>query len=79
MEHATMSPNLQEELLQRMARLPEEAQQRVLTFVKGLTPAVGGSSGKDLLRFSGAIDHTDLQMIAKAIEEGCERVDRSEW
>ncbi len=74
-----MSPNLQEELLQRMARLPEEAQQRVLTFVKDLAPAAGGSSGKELLKFSGTIDRTDLQMIAKAIEEGCERVDRSEW
>ena len=68
-----MSPNLQEELLQRMAQLPEEAQQRVLTFVKGLTPAAGGSSGKELLKFSGAIDHSDLQMIAKAIEEECKR------
>ena len=74
-----MSPKLQEELLQRMARLPEEEQQRVLAFVKGLTPAAGGSSGKALLKLSGAIDRTDLQIIAKAIEEGCERVDRSEW
>lgn len=74
-----MSPNLQEELLQRMAQLPEEAQQRVLTFVKNLTPAAGGSSGKELLKFSGAIDRTDLQMIANVIEEGCEKVDRSEW
>jgi hypothetical protein len=74
-----MSPKLQEELLQRMARLPEEEQQRVLAFVKGLTPVAGGISGKDLLKFSGAISRTDLEMITKAIEEGCERVDRSEW
>ena len=68
-----MSPKLQEELLQRMAGLPEEEQQRVLAFVKGLMPAAGGSSGKELLKFSGAIDHSDLQMIAKAIEEECKR------
>ena len=74
-----MSLKLQEELLQRLARLPEEEQQRVLAFVKSLTSSAGGSSGKDLLKFSGTIGHTDLQMIAKAIEEGCERVDRSEW
>ena len=74
-----MSPKLQEELLQRMAQLPEEEQQRVLAFVKGLTPAAGGISGMDLLKFAGAISRTDLEMIAKAIEEGCERVDRSEW
>ena len=68
-----MSPNLQEELLQRMARLPEEAQQRVLTFEKGLTPAAGGISGKKLLKFSGVIGQIDLQSMTKAIEEECKR------
>ena len=74
-----MSPKLQEELLQRMARLPEVEQQRVLAFVKGLMPAPEGISGKNLLKFSGVIGHADLQAMTKAIEEGCERVDRSEW
>ena len=68
-----MSTKLQEELLQQMSRLPEEEQQRVLAFVKGLTPATGGSSGKDLLKFSGAIGQTDLQSMTKAIEEECKR------
>jgi len=63
-----MSPKLQEELLQRMARLPEDEQQRVLAFVKGLTPAAGGISGKDLLKFSGAIGQADLQAMTKVIE-----------
>lgn len=72
-----MSPKLQEELIQRMARLPEEEQKRVLAYVKGLAPA--GMSGKDLLKFSGAIGQADLQAMTKAIEEGCERIDRSEW
>ena len=66
-----MSPKLQEELLQRMARLPEEEQERVLAFAKGLAPATGGISGKDLLKLSGAIGHADLQTMTKAIEEGC--------
>lgn len=68
-----MNPKLQEELLQQMARLPEEEQQRVLAFVKGLTPAAGGSSGKDLLKFSGAIGQSDLQSMTKVIEEECKR------
>jgi len=50
-----MSLKLQEELLQRMARLPEEGQARGLDFVKGRTPVAGGLSGKDMLKFSGAI------------------------
>lgn len=67
-----MSPKLQEELLQQMARLPEEKQKRVLAFVKDLTPAAGGMSGKDLLKFSGAIGQADLQMMANVIAQGCE-------
>jgi hypothetical protein len=63
-----MSPKLQEELLQRMARLPEDEQQRVLAFVKGLMSAAEGISGKNLLKFSGVIDHADVQAMTKAIE-----------
>ncbi len=65
-----MSPKLQEELLQRMARLPEEEQERVLAFAKGLAPATGGISGKDLLKFSGVVGQADLQAMTTAIEEG---------
>jgi hypothetical protein len=36
-------------------------------------PAARGISGKNSLKFSGTIGHTDLQIIAKAREEGCER------
>jgi hypothetical protein len=68
-----MSPKLQEELLQQMARLSEEKQQRVLAFVKGLTPAAEGISGKNLLKFSGVIGQADLQAMTKAIEEECKR------
>lgn len=74
-----MSPKLQEELLQQMYRLPEEEQRRVLAFMKGLAPAAGGLPGKDLLKFSGVIGQADLQAMIEAIEEGCERIDRSEW
>ena len=55
-----MSPKLRDELLQQMARLPEEQQKRVLAFVKTLVPAAGGAPGKDLLKFSGAIGQADL-------------------
>ena len=67
-----MSPELREELLQQMARLPEEQQKRVLAFVKGLVPATGGISGKELLKFSGVIGQADLQMMARAIDQGCD-------
>lgn len=74
-----MSPKLREELLQQMALLPEDQQQRVLAFVRNLVPTAGGVSGKELLKFSGSIGKADLQQMAKAIEEGCERIDQGEW
>jgi len=74
-----MSPKLQEELLQQLSRLPEEQQKQVLDFAKGLAPMISGVSGKNFLKFSGAIGHEDLQSMAKVIEEGCERIDPSEW
>jgi len=78
-EGTAVSPKFREGLLQQMALLPEDQQQRVLAFVKTLVPASGGVSGKDLLKFSGSIGQADLQLMAKAIEEGCERIDRGEW
>jgi hypothetical protein len=74
-----MSSELQEELLEQLSRLPEAEQKRVLAFARGLVPAAEGMSGKDLLKFSGAIGHDDLQTMITVIEEGCERVDQSEW
>ena len=67
-----MSPKLREELLQQMALLPEDQQQRVLAFVKNLVPARGGAPGKDLLKFSGAIGQADLQVMTAVIEQRCE-------
>lgn len=67
-----MSPKLREELLQQMALLPEDEQQRVLAFVKNLVPASGGVSGKDLLKFSGSIGQADLQVMTAVIGQRCE-------
>ncbi len=37
------------------------------------------SYGKSLLQFEGAISADDLQLMAKAIDENCEKVETSEW
>jgi len=58
-------------------KLPYDLQLRVLDFVRALTPK--GVEGKSLLRFEGSIPADDLQLMSKAIEEGCEKVDISEW
>ena len=67
-----MSPKLRDQLLQQLASLPEEQQERVLAFAKTLAPAPNGMSGKSLLKFSGTIGHSDLHLITAVIEQGCE-------
>lgn len=67
-----MSPKLREELLQQMALLPEDQQQRVIAFAKTLAPAPNGMSGKSLLKCAGTIGHADLHLMTAVIEQGCE-------
>lgn len=69
--------SIKDNLIDQIDKLPHELQLRVLDFVKALTPK--GVEGKSLLRFEGSIRADDLQLMSKAIEEGCEKVDISEW
>lgn len=58
--------------------LPAEDQRRVLELARALTerrPA--GVPGRDLLRFMGTIEKTDMDVMRRAIKEDCERVDDS--
>jgi hypothetical protein len=69
--------SIRDNLINQIDKLPHDLQLRVLDFVKALTPK--GVEGKSLLRFEGFIRSDDLQLMSKAIEEGCEKVDISEW
>ncbi len=71
------SESIKDNLIAQIDKLPHDLQLRVLDFVKALTPK--GVEGKTLLRFEGSIHADDLQSMSKAIEEGCEKVDISEW
>jgi len=73
---------LREELLRNLEKLSLEKQQELLAYARRLaesTSSFKGTSGKDLIIFSGAIEPGDLAKIAQAIEEDCERVDHSAW
>jgi hypothetical protein len=72
-----MTTSIKDNLIAQLDKLPYDLQLRVLDFVKGLIPK--GVDGKSLLRFEGTIPANDLELIAKAIEENCEKVDTSEW
>lgn len=69
--------SIKDNLVAQLDNLPYNQQLRVLDFVKSLIPR--GVKGKSLLRFEGAIPADDLQLMVKAVEENCEKVDTSEW
>ena len=71
---------IESELSSCMGRLPTDQKRRVLEFARSLsTGPVKGTPGSALLRFAGKIDESDLDSMAEAIEDGCERVDAGEW
>jgi hypothetical protein len=74
-----MATNLQGQILSQLNKLSSHEQERVLDFAKALAPSTGNMSGKELLKFQGGISTADLDRMQKAIEEGCERVDKGEW
>lgn len=69
--------SIKDNLIAQIDKLPHDLQLRVLDYAKTLIPK--GVEGKSLLRFENAIATDDLQLMSKAIEEGCEKVDISEW
>jgi hypothetical protein len=69
--------SIKNDLVAQLDKLPYNLQLRVLDFVKSLIPK--GVKGKSLLQFEGAISADELQLMAKAIDENCEKVETSEW
>jgi len=68
------------QVIEKLSRLPDELQRKVLEFVQALTvSARHGVPGGQLLRFAGVIPLDDLQLMRLAIDAGCEQVDVNEW
>lgn len=72
--------DISQELTKRIAALPHDQQQLVLRFVASLSAnAAAGEKGSALREFAHSIDSISAHEMTQAIEEGCERVDPSEW
>ena len=75
-----MKNNITTQVVEQLEGLPEDLQRQVLEFVQALQLLARRSvSGKQLLRFSGTIPSDDLELMRKAIEDECERIDLGEW
>ncbi len=70
-----MSQTVKDQIIEQVDRLDDPRQRQVLDFVRRLR-APEGTPGRDLLRFAGTIDPGDLEAISRAIQEGCETVER---
>jgi hypothetical protein len=75
-----VSRKINPQLLEELEKLSPALQDRVLAFARALASTRrGGVTGESLLRFAGAIDPKDLDLMSRAIEEGCERIDPNAW
>ena len=73
-----MSQMIRNQIIAQVDRLDDSRQQQVLDFARHLTEPAG-TPGRNLLHFVGSIDPADLQAMAQAIQEGCEKVDPNAW
>jgi SOS-response transcriptional repressor LexA len=66
------------EIARQVEKLPPDRQNQVLQFVNSLA-AEAGVSGATMRQFAFTLDAESARQITRAIEEGCEQVDVSEW
>ncbi len=72
--------DIKEEIIEQLEVLPYERQCRVLDFTRRLAERVQvGVPGRHLLHFAGTIRADDLQIMKRAIEDGCKRINTDEW
>lgn len=73
-------PAIQDQILEDLGQLSATEQKRAAEMVHSLvSPPTRGGSIEDLMRVAGSLDDQSAREMMEAIEEGCERVDLSEW
>lgn len=73
-----LSKAFEHEFLKSLSLLSKEQQNKVLSYINALL-RTKNSSQQELLQFAGSIDPKEIQEISRAIEEGCENIDKNEW
>ncbi len=75
-----LNSTVKKDIINQIGRLDYEHQRRVLDFARALAvTGPRGVPGKQLLSFAGSIPPDDLEVMKKAIEDGCEKADLNEW
>jgi hypothetical protein len=74
-----MSHLLKSKIIEQIEYLSDEQKKKTLDYMYSLKGTdKQGVSGKNLLRFAGAIPEEELRLMEEAIESGCERVEANE-
>src|SRR5579862_9480983 len=76
--HFIVTKTVKDEIIEQVDRLDAPHQRKVLDFARRLTETAG-TPGQTLMRFAGCIDPADLDAMSRAIQEGCEKIDRNAW
>ena len=69
---------LQSQLLQTLDKLPAASQRAVFEFARGLQETTTGTPYSRVKNLIGTLPADEADVMEKAIEEGCERIDRNE-
>ena len=71
---------LQKKITTIVGSLSIEEQRQLLNYIKTMKPkSVKKRKVNPFAEFGGTISNEDLNLMEKAIEEGCENIDNSEW
>jgi hypothetical protein len=68
-----MSRTVKEQIMEQVDRLDDARHRQVLDFARRLAAAPALRS-QGLLRLAGSIDRSDVEIMSRAIQEGCEKV-----
>jgi hypothetical protein len=73
-------PDVKQQMLADLARMTPDMQRLAAELVHSMVPAERkGTSGRELLRFAGAIDRVSAKEMSDAINAGCGQIELDEW
>ena len=76
----TMGTKITEDIINNLEKLPYELQKKVKAFIDALLISMPkGVSGKNLIEFAGKLSDEDAEEMMSVINEGCEKIDESNW
>lgn len=72
--------SLRDEIISEVDSLPDSLKAKLLDYAKSLGQSSPMSSNsKDFMDLFGCIETSDVELMKKAIEEDCSKVDLDEW